>query len=185
VEVCGVHDRTDYDLKQHSLHSKIDLQALREDGSKYTPHVLEIAFGTDRPTYTLIDLFYEKKTEEQGKTKFAIPYHMSPIDVSVFPLMKKPELLSLAKDVKLELERDFIVDFDISGSIGKRYLRSATAGTPFAITIDYDSLENKDVTIRDRDTEKQIRVKIKDLRAIIHNLLNGELDFEKAGNLLK
>jgi len=181
TEVCGVHDRTDYDLKQHSLHSKINLEAKREDGTTFTPHVLEIAFGTDRPTYTLIDLFYEKKAEEEGKTKFAIPYHMAPNDVSVFPLMKKPELLALAKDVKLELERDFIVDYDQAGSIGKRYLRSATAGTPFAITVDYDSLENKDVTIRDRDSEKQIRIKIKDLRTVLHNLLNSELLLEKAG----
>ncbi|MFH1425115.1 MAG: glycine--tRNA ligase [archaeon] len=181
VEVCGVHDRTDYDLKQHSEHSKISLKSKRENGKEFTPHVLEIAFGTDRPTYTLIDLFYEKKTEEQGKTKFAIPYHMAPIDCSILPLMKKPELVKLAQDIKIELERDFIVDYDQSSSIGKRYLRSSTQGTPFAITIDYNSLNNNDVTIRDRDTEKQIRVSIPDLRKIIHNLINGELEFEDAG----
>ncbi len=112
VEVCGVHDRTDYDLKQHSKHSNVELIAQRDNGEKFTPHILEIAFGTDRPTYALIDLFYEKKSEEQGKTTFSIPYHIAPIDASIFPLMKKPELVSLAKDVKVELERDFIVDYD-------------------------------------------------------------------------
>jgi glycyl-tRNA synthetase len=185
TEVCGVHDRTDYDLTQHSKHSKVDLKAKRENGESYTPHVLEIAFGTDRPAYTLIDLFYEKKETEEGKTKFAIPYHMAPTDVSVFPLMKKPELISLAKDVKTELERDFVVEYDESGSIGKRYLRSATSGTPFAITIDFDSLEKKDVTIRDRDSEKQIRVPITELRTSIRKLLNGDIEFEEAGKALK
>ncbi len=184
TEVCGVHDRTDYDLTQHEKFSGQELKATRENGEKFTPHVLEIAFGTDRPTYTLIDLFYEKKAEEQGKTKFSIPYHMAPIDVSIFPLMKKPELIKLAKQIKENLERDFIVDYDQAGSIGRRYLRSATAGTPFAITIDYKSLENQDVTIRDRDTEKQIRVPIKDLRDTLIKLQNYDIEFAKAGKLI-
>ncbi len=181
TEMCGVHDRTDYDLKQHSKFSGINLEAQRENGEKFTPHVLEIAFGTDRPTYALIDIFYEKKSEEEGKTTFSIPYHMAPIDISVFPLLKKPELIEIAKDVKEELERDFIVEYDESGSIGRRYLRSSTAGTPFAITVDFDSINNKDATLRDRNTEKQIRVKIPDLRKTIHDLLNDKIEFEKAG----
>lgn len=185
TEVCGVHDRTDYDLKQHEKHSGVELKAKREDSSEFTPHVLEIAFGTDRPTYALIDLFYEKKAEQEGKTTFSIPYHIAPIDVSVFPLMKKPELVKFAKDVRIELERDFIVDYDESGSIGRRYLRSSTAGTPFAITIDYDSLENKDVTIRDRDTSKQIRVPIGEIRSVLQDLLNNEIEFEDAGASIK
>ena len=184
TEVCGVHDRTDYDLTQHEKHSHANLKAKREDGSEFTPHILEIAFGTDRPVYSLIDLFYEKKSEEEGKTTFSIPYHMAPIDASVFPLMKKPELTKIAREVKIELERDFIVDYDESGSIGKRYLRSATQGTPYALTIDFDSLEKRDVTIRDRDTEKQIRVPISDLRKTLHDLLNGKIEFEKAGKLI-
>ena len=150
-------------------------------GEKFVPHILEIAFGTDRPTYALIDLFYEKKSEEEGKTTFSIPYHMSPIDISVFPLLKKPELIKIAKDVKEELERDFIVEYDESGSIGRRYLRSSTTGTPFTITIDFDSISHKDATLRDRDTEKQIRIPIKDLRKTIHDLLNDKIEFEKAG----
>ena len=181
TEVCGVHDRTDYDLKQHGKFSGEKLEATRENGERFVPHVLEIAFGTDRPTFALIDLFYEKRKEGEGKTMFAVPYHMAPIDVSVFPLMKKPELKAFASDVKLELERDFIVDYDESGSIGKRYLRSATAGTPYAVTVDYESLENKDVTLRDRDSEKQIRVKISEVRKVLHDLIDGEVEFEKAG----
>jgi glycyl-tRNA synthetase len=178
TEVCGVHDRGDYDLKKHGEHSGVKLESRRENGEKFIPHVLEIAFGTDRPTYSLIDLFYEKKEEGEGKSKFAVPYHMSPIDVSVFPLMKKPELIKLANDVKENLEIELIVNYDISGSIGKRYLRSSVSGIPFAITIDYDSLKDNAVTVRDRDTEKQVRVKIGDLRDVLKDLLNGERRFE-------
>jgi len=177
VEVCGVHDRTDYDLKKHSEASGVKLEAIRENGEKFVPHVIEIAFGTDRPTYSLIDLFYEKKGEGEGKTTFKIPYFMSPIDVSVFPLMKKEGLLKLSEEIKKNLEKNFVVDFDISGSIGKRYLRSSSAGTPYAITIDYDSLEKKDVTIRDRDTEKQVRIKIDSLSETLGKLLSGEIKF--------
>ena len=185
TEVCGVHDRTDYDLKQHAKFSKTKLEAQRENNESFVPHILEIAFGTDRPTYALIDLFYDKKSLKEGKTTFRIPCHMAPIDISVFPLMKKPELSSLAKKIKDSLEKDFIIEYDESGSIGRRYLRSAIAGTPYAITIDYLSLENNDVTLRDRDTEKQIRLPIKDLKSTLQKLLNSEISFEKAGKLLK
>jgi len=185
TETCGVHDRTNYDLTQHSKSSGVKLEAARENGEKFIPHVLEIAFGTDRPTYALIDLFYEKKEEEEGKSMFKIPYNMAPIDVSIFPLTKKPELLKVSQGVKEDLEKEFIVEYDISGSIGKRYWRSSISGVPFAITIDFDSLESNDVTVRDRDSEKQIRVKIKDLKEILRKLINREIDFEKAGKLVK
>jgi len=185
TELCGVHDRTDYDLKQHSKASGVKLEAQRENGEKFSPHVLEIAFGTDRPTYALMDLFYEKKEIEQGKTTFSIPYHMAPIDVSVFPLMKKLELIKFAKDIKTELEGDFVVDYDESGSIGRRYLRSSTSGTPFALTIDYDSLKNNDVTLRDRDTTKQVRVKISELREMLKKLTNYEVSLDKVGTPVK
>ncbi len=177
TEVCGVHDRGDYDLKQHGEASGTKLEAIRENGERFVPHILEIAFGTDRPTYALIDIFYDKKEADEGKTTFKIPYQIAPIDVSIFPLMKKPELLKFSQEIKETLEEDFIIDYDISGSIGKRYLRSAKAGTPYAITIDYDSIENQDVTIRDRDTEKQIRIKKDDLKDTIRKLLKKEIEF--------
>jgi glycyl-tRNA synthetase len=185
VECCGIHDRTDYDLLQHSKHSKQDLQAAREDGSKFTPHILEIAFGTDRPTFALLDLFYNKKSEKEGKTTFKIPYNMAPIDIAIFPLMKKPELVDLALKIKEDLEKHFIIEYDQSGSIGKRYLRAAEAGTSYCLTIDYDSLKNNDVTCRDRDSEKQIRIKVDDLKDILTQLIDKEIKFEKAGKLIK
>lgn len=185
TEMCGVHDRTDYDLKQHSKYSNVKLEAIRENGERFTPHILEIAFGTDRPTYALIDIFYDKKDVKEGKTMFKIPYHMAPIDISIFPLMKKEELIKTAKEVKEKLENYFVIEYDESGSIGRRYLRSATDGTPYAITIDYDSVKDRDVTIRDRDSERQIRVEINDIIEVIRKLLHKEIEFEKAGKLIK
>jgi len=176
TEVCGVHDRTDYDLRQHSSASGQKLEAVRENGERFIPHILEIAFGIDRPVFALLDIFYDKKSEGEGKTMFKVPYFMAPFDVSVFPLMKKPELLDKSREV-LELLKDFVVDYDVSGSIGKRYLRSAVAGTPFAVTIDYDSLDDESVTIRDRDTEKQKRVKIDKLAGTLRDLLSGYAGF--------
>lgn len=177
TEFCGVHDRTDYDLKVHAKASGAKLEASRENGEKYVPHILEMAFGTDRATYALIDMFYDRKEEKDGKTSFNVPYHMAPIDVSVFPLMKKPELKSKAEEIKEMLEKEFIVEYDFTGSIGKRYLRSATTGIPFAVTIDYDTLEDETVTIRDRDTETQKRIKINDLKETISKLLRYDISF--------
>ena len=179
TECCGVHDRTDYDLKKHAECSKQSLEAVRENGEKYVPHILEIAFGTDRPCFTLMDIFYEKKEEGEGKSTFKVPYHMAPIDCAIFPLQKKDNLPEHAEKVKELLERDFIVDFDESGSIGKRYLRAAEAGTPYAITIDYDSLKENTVTLRDRDSEKQIRVEEKELKETLRKLLSGERNFSE------
>ncbi len=172
IEVCGVHDRTDYDLTQHSKESGVKLEGIRENGERFVPHILEIAFGIDRPVYALIDIFYDKKDAEEGKTTFKVPYNMAPIDVSVFPLMKKPDLLKLSEKVKEILEKDFIVDYDISGSIGKRYLRSMSAGTPYAVTIDYESLENNSVTVRDRDSGEQERIKINELKEYLFSRIN-------------
>jgi glycyl-tRNA synthetase len=181
TEMCGVHDRTDYDLKQHEKFSKENLQAVKEDGTKIHPHVLEIAFGTDRPVFAVLDIFYEKVGKGEGKTMFKVPYHLAPVDVAVFPLLKKDGMPELALDVKEQLEPFFVVEYDGSGSIGRRYLRAAEGGTPYCVTIDHESLKNKSCTIRDRDSEKQIRVKIKDLHEILHDLFHCKTTFSKAG----
>lgn len=175
IEMCGIHDRTDYDLKQHSKNSGQKLEATRENGEKFTPHVLEIAFGTDRPTYALIDLFYQKVDEKQGKSAFKIPYQMAPIEVSIFPLVKKEELIKISKEISEELSKYFVVEHDTAGSIGRRYLRSSLSGVPYAITIDFDSIKKKDVTIRDRDSEKQVRVKREKLIETLRSLLEGKV----------
>src|SRR4030043_1064764 len=181
IEVCGVHDRTDYDLKQHAKFSGTALEAFDEaTGEKYVPHVLEIAFGTDRPVFVLLDTFYEKKEKGEGKTVFRIPYHLSPMPIAVFPLMKKPELIAKAKEVYELLQKDFLCTYDETGAIGRRYLRAAEAGTAFCITIDFETLEKEepDVTVRDRDSEKQVRIKIKKLKEALHSLLEEGKTFD-------
>jgi glycyl-tRNA synthetase len=160
IECCGVHDRTDYDLTTHSKHSGKDLVAINPlTNQKETPHVLEIAIGPNRLLLAIIDNFYDKKSEELGKTKLRLPAKLAPISVAILPLMKKEPLQNIAKKIRSDLSKKFIVTMDESGSIGKRYLRQDEIGTPFCITIDYDTVEKDNcVTIRDRDTEEQVRV---------------------------
>jgi glycyl-tRNA synthetase len=179
IECGGIHDRTDYDLTTHAKFSGKELVAPNQiTGKKEVPHVLEIALGPNRMLLAVLDNFYDRKSEEEGKTKFRIPIKLSPIKVAVFPLMKKEPLQKLAKEIFDELSEDFLVVLDESGSIGKRYLRQDEIGTPFCITIDYDSVDkDKCVTIRERDSEKQIRVKVSDLRKLIRELILGDKKF--------
>ena len=179
TEVCGIHDRTDYDLLQHSKFSKQNLTAKNANNEDITPHVLEIAFGIDRPVFALLDIFYSKSEKDAGKTMFKLPYNLAPVDVAVFPLMKKEGMPEKAKEVKVELEEDFIVEYDQSGSIGKRYLRAAESGTAYCVTIDHDTLKDNTVTLRDRDSEEQKRVAIDVLNSTIKSLISGKLSFEK------
>lgn len=181
TEVCGIHDRTDYDLKQHAEHSGKKLEALNEKtGKKEVPHIIEIAFGVDRPLFALLDAFYEKKDKDQGKSTFKIPYKMAPIDVAVFPLVKKGGLKELAREIYDDLSQEFICVYDMAGSIGKRYQRVAEQGVPYAITVDFDTKEqeNGPCTVRDRDTEDQITVNTKELKQTLRQLLDGDKEFK-------
>lgn len=169
TEMCGIHDRKDYDLSQHTKHSKIDLVAVKSDGTKEMPHVLEIAFGTDRPTFALLDLFYDKQEAEEGKTKLMIPYKVAPVSVCILPLVNK--LHEQAQLIYKQIQEEFICLYDKSGSVGKRYLRADSIGVPFCVTVDFDGLEDDTVTIRSRDTEEQERVKVNELNARLKELL--------------
>ncbi len=159
TEVCGIHDRTDYDLKQHANKSGEELTIRNEEGEKKTPHVLEIAFGVDRPVYALMDLFYgydEKKEQEV----FTIPAKMAPIKTAVFSLVKKEGLPEIAEEIHKEIKKAGIIStIDHSGSIGRRYARQDEIGTPYCITIDFQTKEDGTVTIRERDSTKQERIK--------------------------
>jgi glycyl-tRNA synthetase len=127
----------------------------------------------------LLDIFYKKIDEKEGKTKFLVPWHMSPVNVAVFPLMKKDGLPEIAKNIYDDLQKEFSVRYDIAGSIGKRYLREDESGTPFCITVDYDSKEKHDVTIRNRDTEEQKRIPISQVKHFIEMLISGERKWEE------
>ncbi len=118
-------------------------------------------------------MFYEKKNIDDGKNVFSIPVGIAPVKAAIFPLMKKPELVAKATEVYEMLNKNYIVRYDAAGSIGKRYLREGESGTPFCITIDYDTLKDDTVTIRERDTEKQIRIKISELNNFLYELIVG------------
>jgi glycyl-tRNA synthetase len=158
-EVGGVHYRTSHDLSGHEKVSK-QPQEIFFENKKFIPHVLELSFGIDRILYSLLDLFYKK---EKDKVILKLPISVSPITVSVFPLVNKDGLDKKAKEVYTILKDWFDAFYDDSGSIGRMYARSDEAGIPFAVTIDYDTMKDDTVTIRHRDTTHQERVNIKDL----------------------
>lgn len=174
TECCGIHDRTDYDLKKHAEHSKQKLTAKNEQNEDFTPHVIEIAFGVDRPFFALCDLFYDKRKEDEQRIVMHFPANMAPIQVAVFPLMAKDQLDEKALALYRELEKHFLVYYDESGSIGKRYARMDSVGTPYCLTIDYESLDKNDATIRERDSMKQERVSLNELLEKLSKLLSGK-----------
>jgi len=173
-ELAGVANRTDFDLSQHSKFSGKDLNYFDEEaGKSYVPFVIEPTLGVERLLLALLVDAYEEikggrtKTTKSAKETEAVlklDKKIAPIKVAVFPLVKnKPELVKKAKEVFEMLKPDFMCQYDEADSIGRRYRRQDEIGTPFAITVDFETLEKDDVTIRDRDTMKQERVKIKDL----------------------
>jgi glycyl-tRNA synthetase len=178
TEVCGVHDRTDYDLKKHTEFSKKELVARNEANEKKVPHVLEIAFGTDRPTFALLDMFFKQDKEKQQDT-LTIPAHIAPVKVAVLSLVKKDGIAEIAEDIFNGLKIEFEATIDHSGSIGRRYARNDEIGTPFCITVDYDTKTDGTVTIRERDSCAQKRIQSKDCRETITKLISGKIKFEQ------
>lgn len=170
-ELYGLAYRTDYDLKGHHAKSGVDLNYFDQTtGEKYIPHVIEPTFGLSRTLLmVLLDAYDEEEVEDAKGNKetrvvLRLKPEIAPFKAAILPLMKKPELLEKADEVFDTLKNDFVLDFDVTGSIGKRYRRQDEIGTPYAITIDYDTLEDDSVTVRDRDTLKQDRVKISELK---------------------
>ncbi len=186
-ELQGIADRSDFDLQQHIKHSKKDLSIFDENNKdKIIPHVVaEPSLGVDR---AFLVFMYDAYTFDKKRDNIVLKLHpkLSPYKLAVFPLLSnKKELVKESENVYNLLKNNFTCFLDITGSIGRRYARQDEIGTFLCITIDFDSLKNKDVTIRNRDTMKQIRVKTKDLKEILTKLLNQEIKFEKAGNLIK
>ncbi|OQX00836.1 glycine--tRNA ligase, partial [Candidatus Parcubacteria bacterium A4] len=175
-ELEGIHARGDYDLTQHSKFSGQELSYLDPvTKEKYIPHIIESSVGVGRTMLAVLsDAYTEEKMEgeEEERVVLKISKKLAPIKVAVFPLLKnKQELVQKAKEIYNVLKMDFMCEFDDNGNIGKRYRRQDEIGTPICLTVDFDSLENEDVTIRDRDTMKQDRVKIKDLTEVIKQRL--------------
>jgi glycyl-tRNA synthetase len=180
VECVANNYRTDWDLGGHMKVSGEDLTVLK-NGKKILPHVWELSFGVDRPLYCLFEHWYKK---DKDRIFISIPPKLAPIEVAVFPLVAKDDLDKKAKEVFDLLRKDFSVEYEEKDSIGRRYYRQDSNGTPFCVTIDYDSLKDNTITIRNRDDAKQIRVKIQDLPKILKQLINQEIEFEKAGKLI-
>ena len=167
-ELEGIHYRTDHDLTQHGKFSGKDLSYQDpKTGEKYIPHVVETSVGVDRTFLAILTEAYAEEQLEDGSKRVVLkfPKKLAPIKVAVFPLLKnKPELVEKARKVYDSLKAEFMCEFDDNGNIGKRYRRQDEIGTPYCLTIDFDSLENDDVTVRDRDTMKQERIKIDELK---------------------
>jgi glycyl-tRNA synthetase len=173
AELWGCANRTDFDLKQHAEHSGQDLSYRDpETNEKYVPYVIEPALGLDRSVLTFLVDAYEEidggrttTTDSAKEVETVLRFHpaIAPIKAAVLPLSKKEPLASTAKEIRDALGRNWMVQYDESGSIGRRYRRQDEIGTPFCITVDFDTAEDKKVTVRDRDTMKQERVAIEDL----------------------
>ena len=173
-ELAGIANRTDFDLKQHAKASGRDLSYRDEEtGKKYLPYVIEPTMGIERAMLALlIDAYEEVKGARTTTTEAAkesevvlkLSKKVAPVQVAVFPLVKnKPEVVAKAKEVYNMLKAHFACQYDEVGAIGRRYRRQDEIGTPFCVTVDFDSLEHNDVTLRDRDTMGQKRISIKEL----------------------
>ena len=168
-ELWGIADRTDYDLSTHKEHSGVDLTYIDpEDNTRYIPYCIEPALGLDRAILAFLCGAYKKEILENGEERELLSIHpaLAPIKITILPLIKKYHS-EKAMEIYSELCKYFMVSYDESGSIGKRYRRSDAIGTPFAITIDDNTLESDEVTLRDRDTMNQITIKISELKDYI------------------
>ena len=165
-ELWGIADRTDFDLKQHMEYSKEDMTYLDpETNERYVPYCIEPSLGADRVTLAFLCNSYEEEEIAEGDIRTVLHLHpaLAPYKVAVLPLSKK--LSDKADEVYSMLSKKFMCDYDEAGSIGKRYRREDEIGTPYCVTVDFDTLEDESVTIRDRDTMEQVRVKISELEA--------------------
>lgn len=171
-ELWGVADRTDFDLKSHMKQSGVDMHYQDPTtNEKYIPYCIEPSLGADRVTLAFLIDAYDEETLEDGTTRNVLRFHpyLAPFKAAVLPLTKK--LSEPALKLYGELSKYFNVDYDETGSIGKRYRRHDEAGTPFCLTYDFDSLDDNSVTVRDRDSMEQVRIKIDDLKNYIEERL--------------
>lgn len=152
-------------------------------GARFVPHVVEPSFGCDRLFYVALEYAYGLKDD---RVVMSFPRSIAPIQVGIYPLMGKDGLDCKAREIqKLLSEEGLMTEYDETGSIGRRYARADEAGVQLGVTIDYDTLEDDTVTIRDRDSWQQVRVEIKDLPELLHKYFQGKLNFEQLGSLIK
>ncbi len=171
-EVEGIHSRTNFDLSQHAQFSGKKIEYFDPElGESYTPYVIETSIGVDRMFLSVMSHAYEEEKLEGGDSRVVLrlPAALAPVKLAIFPLVKKDGLPEKAHEIMNELRFHFKCAYEEKDSIGKRYRRHDAIGTPFCITVDHETLNDGCVTIRERDTMKQERVKIEDLRALIED----------------
>jgi glycyl-tRNA synthetase len=175
-EIEGIANRTDFDLKQHAKFSGKDLSYFDEDTKEHTiPYVIEPSAGVDRSVLAfLADSYDEEKDKEGLRVILRLHYALAPIKAAVLPLSRNEKLLPISREIYNSLRNCWMVQYDDAQSIGRRYRRQDEIGTPFCVTIDFQSLEDKQVTIRERDKMRQIRVPIEVLKSTLDAKLNGE-----------
>ena len=169
-ELEGIHSRTDFDLKQHEQFSGKKLQYFDPElNQSYVPFVIETSVGLDRLFLSILSSAFkiEKLEGDETRTVMSLPAALAPYKAAIFPLLKKDGLPELSESIMNSLKFDFNLAYDEKDTIGKRYRRHDAIGTPFCITVDHQSIEDKTVTIRDRDTMKQSRIKINELKSFL------------------
>ncbi|KKQ59619.1 MAG: Glycine-tRNA ligase [Parcubacteria group bacterium GW2011_GWE2_38_18] len=170
-ELQGFAYRTDYDLNQHIKHSGADLNFVDDEGSKFVPHCIEPSFGLTRTLLAVLAEAYNEEEVGENDTRIVMKFKpaLAPIKVAVFPLLKnKPALVEKAQEIYKNLKPLFMCEFDDNGNVGKRYRRQDEIGTPFCVTVDFDTIEkDNSVTVRDRDSMEQVRVSIDELEGYL------------------
>jgi len=174
-ELEGIANRTDFDLKQHAKFSGENLEYFDQTtGERYIPYVIEPAVGPDRIMLAfLVDAYAEEEIKGEARTVLKLHPRIAPTKAAVFPLSKKEPVSTIARELYDDLKGDYGLFYDDSGSIGRRYRRQDEAGTPFCVTVDFDTIEDKRVTIRDRDTLKQERVPLAAVRDRLKALITS------------
>jgi glycyl-tRNA synthetase len=161
-ELEGIANRTDFDLRQHTEHSGVDLRYFDQDtDERFFPHVVEPAAGATRTTFAfLIDAYHEEEVRGEQRTVLRLDRRLAPYKAAVLPLSKKPELVEPSAKIAHELRKHWMVELDVTQSIGRRYRRQDEIGTPYCVTYDFQSIDDQAVTVRDRDSMEQDRVSV-------------------------
>jgi glycyl-tRNA synthetase len=176
-ELEGIANRTDFDLREHAKFSSKDLKYFDETTKeKFYPYIIEPSGGVDRSVLAfLVDAYHEEKVKDDIRVVLKLHRDLAPIKVAVLPLLKnRPEIVELAKRIAQDLKKCFITVYDDTAGIGKLYRRQDEVGTLYCVTVDVQSLEDKQVTVRDRDTMQQDRISIDKLREYLSKKLNTE-----------
>jgi glycyl-tRNA synthetase len=179
-ELMGVANRTDFDLSTHSKESGVDLSYFDQTtNERWTPYVIEPAFGLTRALMAfLVDAYAEDEAPNtkggvDKRTVLRLDRRLAPVKVAVLPLSRNEQLSPVAKELAADLRQDWMIEFDDAGAIGRRYRRQDEIGTPFCVTVDFDSLEDKAVTVRERDTMAQERISLDRLKGYLAEQLKG------------